>query len=791
LIALFVVGCFSPQFSDGTQPCASDRTCPPGLTCGGDNKCHVGAVSVDASIDGHADAAIDAPVPCGNGRLDPGEMCDPAIPANMAGHCPTLSDCNDGDVCTTDTVQGSAATCDAVCHHETITTCGPSDSCCPAGVACNHNQDPDCSPSCGNGAVETGETCDKAIPAGQQGACPTLADCNDNNTCTSDSIVGSADTCTAQCLHTTISTCGLREGCCPSNCNANTDPDCSPVCGNGTVETGETCDPPSSCPQSAAACNDGNACTVDTLGGNPSQCTAVCVHTPINACTGGDGCCAPGCNANNDTDCTPVCGNGAVEAGETCDPPSSCPQNAMACDDNNSCTTDTLTGMATSCTALCVHTPITACNNTVNDGCCPSGCNTTNDRDCNPVCGNRVVESGELCDTCIIRSGQTCNAVMCPAGCTTAATGFCPTLADCNDGNPCTIDTLAGTGCQQHCVHTQDTSCSPTTNGCCPSGCNANNDPDCSPVCGNGVVEPGENCDTAIGPGLSGHCPSSAADCNDGLVCTVDAVSGTACAAQCTHTALTCTPGIDNCCPTGCNANNDGDCPPVCGNGVVEPGEYCDTAIPQGFAGACPQSCSSTGTMCVATTLVNPGTCQAFCSSSGGDTTCTNGNQCCPFGCNSTNDNDCRNPSGWIVEQILASGQSPSCATPATTGDIFTECPCTLISFSMTQGKNYVITTCKPTAPSGPGASDTTLELLDSGGSTRLFANDDCHAPSLVHMAGWSCTNANLSEYESCITDDTGGFQAPYTGTYNLCLRAYPYQAVGSTTNITVTLWSN
>jgi hypothetical protein len=31
--------------------------------------------------------------------------------------------------------------------------------------------------------------------------------------------------------------------------------------------------------------------------------------------------------------------------------------------------------------------------------------------------------------------------------------------------------------------------------GCCPDGCNANNDSDCSPVCGNEVVEEGEECD--------------------------------------------------------------------------------------------------------------------------------------------------------------------------------------------------------------------------------------------------------------------------------------------------------
>jgi cysteine-rich repeat protein len=38
----------------------------------------------------------------------------------------------------------------------------------------------------------------------------------------------------------------------------------------------------------------------------------------------------------------------------------------------------------------------TACVN--GDGCCPSGCNANNDNDCASVCGNQVVEPGEVCD---------------------------------------------------------------------------------------------------------------------------------------------------------------------------------------------------------------------------------------------------------------------------------------------------------------------------------------------------------------------------------------------------------
>jgi cysteine-rich repeat protein len=53
--------------------------------------------------------------------------------------------------------------------------------------------------------------------------------------------------------------------------------------------------------------------------GSAAACNVQCTNTPITSCTGGDGCCPAGCHANNDTDCSPVCGNGITEPGETCD----------------------------------------------------------------------------------------------------------------------------------------------------------------------------------------------------------------------------------------------------------------------------------------------------------------------------------------------------------------------------------------------------------------------------------------------------------------------------------------
>ncbi len=75
----------------------------------------------------------------------------------------------------------------------------------------------------------------------------------------------------------------------------------------------------------------------------------------------------------------PSCGDGVVDtgAGETCDPPESCPTD---CDDGDSCTLDTLSGAADSCSAVCVSDAITAAQD--DDGCCPPGSDMTSDSDC-------------------------------------------------------------------------------------------------------------------------------------------------------------------------------------------------------------------------------------------------------------------------------------------------------------------------------------------------------------------------------------------------------------------------
>lgn len=132
------------------------------------------------------------------------EICD--------GDCPTS--CDDGAACTTDELTGSADECTAACTFAEITSCANGDGCCPAG--CDATNDDDCSATCGNGVVEAPEVCD--------GDCPTS--CDDGLACTTDTLVGSADSCSAECSATPITACVHGDGCCAPGCDATDDDDC-------------------------------------------------------------------------------------------------------------------------------------------------------------------------------------------------------------------------------------------------------------------------------------------------------------------------------------------------------------------------------------------------------------------------------------------------------------------------------------------------------------------------------------------------------------------------------------
>ncbi len=411
-----------------------------------------------------------------------------------------------------------------------------------------------------------------------------------------------------------------KDGCCPAACTASSDADCSASCGNGVVESNETCDPPGSCPSSCL----NRACTTFELQGSPAQCNVRCVETaPISVCKDGDGCCPPTCNASNDKDCLVTCGNGVKEGSETCDPLASCPGQCPPM----GCQLRKLVNAGT-CTAECVNDAVqTKCQG--GDGCCPDACNANTDSDCTAKCGNNIKEPGEACD------------------------GDCPTSCPA-DG--CNLRRLEGSGCGARCVSAGTQTQCRGGDGCCPGNCNANNDSDCNARCGNDVVESGEDCD--------GNCPTSCPDQN----CRKRMLTGSGCHARCVDSGPVTACRSDGCgCGNGCNFRNDNDCPRECNgterkcssdrktllkcNGGVFDREPCsgtcfeavDDGGPAGPRCGCKLvncTCdgfvdfSQIGTGCGLQGIDNQNTCEDLglgkCTSIGGRDTCTGGN---PFFC--------------------------------------------------------------------------------------------------------------------------------------------------------------
>ncbi len=294
---------------------------------------------------------------------------------------------------------------------------------------------------CGDGVLQDTEACDPQIVGGE-GACP---DSCAAPACATAELVGDSDDCTAECIITQNS-CGGGDGCCPMGCDSSNDPDCTNLCGNGTVEPPETCD--GNC---LDLCDDNDACTFDTGIGNADQCNIVCEFRDITTCAGGDGCCPDGCTNQNDSDCAVVetCGNGTLEPGELCD--GDCP---TTCVDNDACTQDSMAGSPDRCNVVCQNTPISAC--TSGDGCCPTNCTFNNDTDCmcQPMtCQQMGFECGIQSNGC---PNGTVNCGGCPAGescqagtCVSNQPGNGEVGSPCTANNECTATNMLPGVCEQ------------------------------------------------------------------------------------------------------------------------------------------------------------------------------------------------------------------------------------------------------------------------------------------------------------------------------------------------------
>ncbi len=320
-----------------------------------------------------------------------------------------LEECDDGSANSDTTPDACRTTCHRAACGDGVIDSG--ETCDEAGEAASC--DLDCTPvSCGDGTTNTavGEECDDA---GESALCDpdcTAAQCGDgatNVTAGEDcDDAGETPTCDANC---TAVACGdgtanvmAGEACDDGGDSASCDADCSlAACGDGTTNgiAGEACD-------------DGGANSDSTPDACRTNCQAAgCGDDVIDA---GEACDDGGETTSCDVDCTAVaCGDGTanVMAGETCDG----------------------AGETATCDADCT---VAACgdgatNGTAGEACDGAGETATCDANCTAAtCGDGTVNgsAGEACDG----GGET---AACDANCT---------AAKCGDG---TVNGSAGETC--------------------------------------------------------------------------------------------------------------------------------------------------------------------------------------------------------------------------------------------------------------------------------------------------------------------------------------------------------
>ncbi len=228
---------------------------------------------------------------------------------------------------------------------ENTSTCNLISGHAAAMSPCTSNQDCDDGNECTSDVCNVDGTCSNTVLADNtncsfgvccSGVCAPLTcaasiDCDDGNECTTDSCMN-AGTCSAYCDNTDVAD---NTSCTGGIC-------CYGTCGAAACSVSGDCD-------------DSNECTTDTCL-NAGTCSASCDNTNV----------ADNTVCSSGVCCSGTCGAAACSADADCD-------------DSNECTTDTCSNAGT-CSASCSNTQITQCINA--DGCCPSGCDSSNDDDC-------------------------------------------------------------------------------------------------------------------------------------------------------------------------------------------------------------------------------------------------------------------------------------------------------------------------------------------------------------------------------------------------------------------------
>ncbi len=479
---------------------------------------------------------------CGDGIVSTGELCDGS--AECTDEC-TLITCGDGIVQEGEECDdGNESNADDCLNTCVAAECGDgivnADEECDDG---NTRNTDDCldicvSATCGDGLVQTGvETCDEGEDNGTEGSscsatCGPVScgdgivnageECDDGN-------VSNADACTTACL---INVCGdgfkSSTEACDDGDTINTD-ECTnacelPACGDGILQAGEACD-----------------LGEDNSDEDGTECTTECTFgTCGNGVVEGDEQCDDG-NEDDTDDCTsacllPVCGDGITQGDEECDDADN--DNTNFC--TNACT-------AAACGDGFVQTGEACDAGAANSDELGADCNTS----CAlPGCGDGIVEGEEECD-----DGNTVQTDSCLNTCkwnscgdlaiytTVTDEGNPNPLEQCDEDNDnsndaCIAPDAGESSCQlnicgdgylysgrEYCDNGELNGPGQACTAVCTNGLN----------CGNGVLDPGEECDLGTGVAATdtttynwnddnGPCTTlcQIATCGDGLIHSLD-----------------------------------------------------------------------------------------------------------------------------------------------------------------------------------------------------------------------------------------------------------------------------
>lgn len=328
------VVCSDGDVCNGLETCNPvSGACIPGVACDDGNACN----GVETCTQ-QAGCQAGAPPTCADADVCTDDSCSPSqgcVHAPKADCCNEADDCaDDGNVCTDvacvqhacvyttsalccelggDCVDGNACTVDGVCNAssrcEYAPLDGPQPGCgnacipgtCDAGT-CEHGQPA----ACDDGMACTDDTCDMTtgcVFTPVPDCCETSAACDDGDPCTVDACDAGLHTCS----HVVDEACMAC---------AN-DVDCDPLgrCGGVGCEGGV-------CVAVAPlACDDGNACTIDSCP-NANGCrNELRVCDDQRACNGAETCSpTDGCVAGS----VPNCDDGDRCTDDSCAEPAGC-----------------------------------------------------------------------------------------------------------------------------------------------------------------------------------------------------------------------------------------------------------------------------------------------------------------------------------------------------------------------------------------------------------------------------------------------------------------------------------